>query len=143
MKRIAARRISLLLGVLALGSTADASTRPQQALTIALEPGAAVQRLTNVYRCRLDRNGASLDEIGALQAMLPSGPFRVEYINTDDIHLAIAPVNGRTHVMTEVISADGGKYTVDAVTWWTRGNEARFTSEMGQTRAAMICTTQP
>jgi len=143
MKRIAARRISLLLGVLALGSAADASTPPQQALTITLEPGATVQRLTNVYRCRLDRNGASLDEIAALQAMLPSGPFRVEYINTDDIHLALVPIDGHTHVMTEVISADGGKYTVDAVTWWSHRNEARFTSEMGRTRASMTCTTQP
>ncbi len=53
---------------------------------------------------------------------LPSGPFTVTYLNSDNNSLAVLPMNGRPLIFAEVLSADGGRYAAGRFIWWDVGS---------------------
>ena len=52
---------------------------------------------------------------------LPSGPFTVTYLNSDNNSLAVLPLNGRPLIFSGVLSADGARYAASRFVWWDVG----------------------
>ncbi len=88
-------------------------------ITIHLPPGTAVSRKTVRYQC--DPQGPKIG--------VPSGPFPVEYINGGGNSLAIVPVSGKILIFSNVMSADGARYTAGELTWWDAKGEVTLSSD--------------
>src|SRR3569833_1876115 len=52
---------------------------------------------------------------------LPSGPFAVTYLKSENNSLAVLPINGRPLIFSSVVSADGSRYAAGKFIWWDVG----------------------
>lgn len=92
-----------ILPVLLLSFSASAMSAE---VTVRLPGADCVQRKVVTYRC---------EGFGALE---------VEYINAGGNALAVVPVEGRTLIFANVISASGARYAAGRYVWWTKGDRA-------------------
>jgi membrane-bound inhibitor of C-type lysozyme len=53
---------------------------------------------------------------------LPPGPFTVEYFNAGENHLAVLPMQGKSMLFANVISASGARYAAGRYIWWDAGD---------------------
>ncbi|KXV32375.1 hypothetical protein FXF46_07730 [Gluconobacter thailandicus] len=104
-------------------ATGMAMAAPANSLQIKLPSGTKVDRQTAVYTCSAkDRNATDL------LAALPENRVTVQYLNAGDISLAVLQVGGQTQVFSNVIAADGAKYAAAQYIWWSKGDDALFSS---------------
>ncbi len=101
----------LLLAGLSIAAFADD-------ITIHLAPNTRVTKKTVRYEC--DANGAKIG--------VPSGPFSVDYINGGENSLVVVPISGKPLIFSNVISADGARYTARVFTWWDARGEVALSS---------------
>lgn len=69
-------------------------------------------------------------------------PLAVQYINAAPNFLALIPVEGRTLVFVNTISASGAKYEAGQYVWWDKGSEATLSDVTEGLDAApvLMCT---
>lgn len=53
---------------------------------------------------------------------LPTGVFPVQYINGNGNSLAVLPINKRSLIFSNVLSASGSRYAAGVFIWWDAGN---------------------
>lgn len=121
-----------VLSVLCL-ATGLAQAAPTGSLKIPLPSGVKVDRQTAVYICSArDENAKDL------LAALPKNPVTAQYLNAGDISLAVLQIRGQTQVFSNVIAADGAKYTAAQYVWWSKGDDVLFSSAMDD-KALVTC----
>jgi len=59
----------------------------------------------------------------------------VQYVNAGSNSLALIPLAGETIVYVNVVAGSGARYVSGASEWWTKGDEARLSSELGDAEA--------
>ncbi len=91
-----------------IGALGLATTAPAEDITIHLPQNATVSRKTVQYRC----------DAQAAKVGLPSGSFRVEYINGGGNSLAVVPISGNPIVFSNVVSGSGARYAAQQFIWW-------------------------
>ncbi len=77
-------------------------------LTIPLTGNESMSRKTVSYTC----------DASAAQLGLPSGSFKVEYINGGGNSLAVVPISGKSLIFVNVLSGSGARYVAQQYTWW-------------------------
>jgi membrane-bound inhibitor of C-type lysozyme len=97
---------------LAAAFLATTATAAENELTIKLTGSGSFARKTVTFEC--DQNGAAMG--------LPSGRFPVEYLNGPGNSLAVLPINGRSLIFANVLSASGARYAADKYIWWDAGS---------------------
>lgn len=55
----------------------------------------------------------------------------VQYVNAGANSLALIPLKGETLIFVGVVSGSGARYASGARIWWTKGDEATLSDEMG------------
>ena len=81
-------------------------------LTIHLAGQAPVSRHVVQFQC--DSTGVQLG--------LPAGAFPVEYLDGAGNSLAVLPIEGRSLIFANVISASGARYASGRYVWWDAGS---------------------
>jgi membrane-bound inhibitor of C-type lysozyme len=113
--------IAIAIGLSSIACAAD--------ITIHLPPAASVSRKIVSYQC--DAQGPNIG--------VPSGPFPVEYINGGGNSLAIVPISGNTLIFSNVMSADGARYTAREFTWWEARGEVTLSSDSLTGKSQSTC----
>ncbi len=122
----APRHYATLCCLLLAGCTAASAAE----LVIPLSGPATISRREVRFRC----------DVQGPQLGLPDGPFTVTYINGGGNSLAVLPLNGRSLVMANVISADGARYAAGRFIWWDVGGKgATFSADLAGGRLTTSC----
>ncbi|MFG1463670.1 MliC family protein [Xanthobacter sp. DSM 24535] len=91
-------------------------------LTLTLPGDAPAQRLTTTYEC---------PGLGTLSA---------EYVDAGDVSLAILPVEGKSLIFANVLSASGARYASGPFIWWIKGQTAAlYDLRKGEDAAPQNC----
>lgn len=99
-------------------------------LTLHFAGAGAWTRTVVEYQC--DARGVELG--------LPSGAFKVQYLNGNGNSLAIVPVSGQALIFANVWSASGARYAARAFIWWdAAGRTTLFESESPAAGAPANC----
>lgn len=114
------------IALTAMTAVASAHAETGDSLSIPLSSSTDIQRQTVSYNCKAKKGASS----AKLRAVLPEKIVKVSYINAGDISLAVLPVDGKTQIFTDVIAASGAKYAAAEYVWWSKGDDAMFSSEM-------------
>lgn len=114
------------IALTAITAVASAHAETGDSLSIPLSSSTDIQRQTVSYNCKAKKGASS----AKLRAVLPAKIVKVSYINAGDISLAVLPVDGKTQIFTDVIAASGAKYAAAEYVWWSKGDDAMFSSEM-------------
>ena len=118
-------------------ATGMAVAAPSNNLQIKLPTGIKVDRQTAVYTCSA-KNGNATE----LLAALSKNRVTVQYLNAGDISLAVLQISGQTQVFSNVIAADGAKYAAAQYIWWSKGDDALFSSATDD-KALVTCRPVP
>ncbi|WP_336761221.1 MliC family protein [Asaia sp. VD9] len=104
------------------------SARAERASSLAIPLAAStdIQRQVVTYSCKAKKGASS----AKLRGMLSEKLVKVSYINAGDISLAVLAIDSKTQVFTNVIAGSGAKYAAAEYVWWTKGDDAMFSSEM-------------
>jgi len=114
------------IALTAMTAVASAHAETGDSLSIPLSSSTDIHRQTVSYNCKAKKGASS----AKLRAVLPEKIVKVSYINAGDISLAVLPVDGKTQIFTDVIAASGAKYAAAEYVWWSKGDDAMFSSEM-------------
>ncbi|GBQ95480.1 MliC family protein [Asaia lannensis] len=114
------------IALTAMTAVASAHAETGDSLSIPLSSSTDIQRQIVSYNCKAKKGASS----ARLRAVLPEKIVKVSYINAGDISLAVLPVDGKTQIFTDVIAASGAKYAAAEYVWWSKGDDAMFSSEM-------------
>ena len=114
------------IALAAMTAVAPAHAETGDSLSIPLSASTDIQRQIVSYSCKAKKGASS----ARLRDVLPEKIVKVSYINAGDISLAVLPVDGKTQIFTNVIAASGAKYAAAEYVWWSKGDDAMFSSEM-------------
>lgn len=114
------------MALAAITAIAPARAETGDSLSIPLSTSTDIQRQTVAYTCKAKKGASS----AKLRALLPEKIVKVSYINAGDISLAVLRIDGKTQIFTNVIAASGAKYAAAEYVWWSKGDDAMFSSEM-------------
>jgi len=114
------------MALAAITAIAPARAETGDSLSIPLSTSTDIQRQTAAYTCKAKKGASS----AKLRAVLPEKIVKVSYINAGDISLAVLRIDGKTQIFTNVIAASGAKYAAAEYVWWSKGDDAMFSSEM-------------
>ncbi|WP_438381835.1 MliC family protein [Asaia sp. BMEF1] len=114
------------MALAAITAIAPARAETGDSLSIPLSTSTDIQRQTVAYTCKAKKGASS----AKLRAVLPEKIVKVSYINAGDISLAVLRIDGKTQIFTNVIAASGAKYAAAEYVWWSKGDDAMFSSEM-------------
>ncbi|WP_025842157.1 MliC family protein [Asaia platycodi] len=114
------------MALAAITAIAPVRAETGDSLSIPLSTSTDIQRQTVAYTCKAKKGASS----AKLRAVLPEKIVKVSYINAGDISLAVLRIDGKTQIFTNVIAASGAKYAAAEYVWWSKGDDAMFSSEM-------------
>jgi membrane-bound inhibitor of C-type lysozyme len=112
-------RIKAMYAATALGCIVWVRAGSGTDLTIHLPDNPSVSRQSVKYRC--DANGIKIG--------VPSGSFRVEYINGGGNSLVVVPIPGNALVFSNVMAGSGARYTTQQYTWWEAKGSVALSSD--------------
>jgi membrane-bound inhibitor of C-type lysozyme len=67
-------------------------------------------------------------------------PFTVQYLNAAPNFLALVPIDGKTLIFVNTVSASGAKYESGQYIWWNKGTDATLTDVTEGLDAAPVLT---
>jgi len=97
----------------------------ETSLSVPLSVSTEIQRQDVSYVCKAKKGASS----AKMRGVLAEKVVKVSYVNAGDISLAVLQIEGKTQIFSNVIAADGAKYVAGQYVWWTRSDEALFSSE--------------
>ena len=71
-------------------------------------------------------------------------PMVVQYLNAEPNFLAVIPIEGKTLIFVNVVSASGAKYESGQYVWWDKGSDATLSDVTEGLDAAPVlsCTAE-
>ncbi|GAN69180.1 MliC family protein [Acetobacter orleanensis] len=120
----------VVLEIAGAGGVWRAQSASASTLSIPLASTSHVEKINAIYQCTGPKD---------LRDKLAKPAVSVTYLNSGEIRLAVLQVEGQTQVFSNVISADGARYTANRFEWWNTGDTALFSEVGGDNAPQLTC----